>query len=171
MCYWYIRKKFNPPVTSRWLYDRATRNHFRERKEHTSNHGKKFVDVCFHSLQKSCLLRVAQYTCSRWLVLSDVTIFLAQTNARAAPMCHIILVSMTFLLLNILASCVIDVFLHRFDVQCYGRKPNKNQRENKDCINIVRIYIAIVIRLISYIDILYIYKQLICFITALMYSK
>lgn len=109
-CYRYMHKKFNPPVTSRWVYDRTTRNHFRERKEHASNHGKKSIDVCFHSLQKSCLLRVARYTCSRWLVLSDVTIFLAQTNVWTTPLCHITLASMTFLLLNIFASCVIDVF-------------------------------------------------------------
>lgn len=92
VCYRYIHKKFNPPVTSRWVYDRTTRNHFRERKEHASNHGKKSIDVCFHSLQKSCLLHVARYTCSRWLVLSDVTIFFTQTNAKVALLCHITLV-------------------------------------------------------------------------------
>lgn len=37
-------------------------------------------------------------------------------------------------------------FLHRSHVQYYGRKLNKNRRENKDCINIVRIYIAVVIK-------------------------
>lgn len=85
----YIHKKFNPPVTSCWVYDRATRSRSRNREHSLSSHGKKSIGICFHSLQKSCLPRVARYTCSRWLVLPDVTIFLVQTDAKAAPFCHI----------------------------------------------------------------------------------
>lgn len=88
--YRYIHKKFNPPVTSNWVYNCTTRSRSRNRKERSlGDYGKKSIDICFHSLQKSCLPRVAWYTCSQWLVLPDVTIFLVQTDAKAAPFCHI----------------------------------------------------------------------------------
>jgi hypothetical protein len=72
--YRYIHKKFNPPVTSRWVYDRATASHSGEREGYASKHGKKSIHVCFHSLQKSCLLRVARY------IVQPVTCFVGCNN-------------------------------------------------------------------------------------------
>jgi len=75
-------------------------------------------------------------SCSRWLVLSDVTIFLAQTDVRAAPSCHITR-PWRFCVIKYTCELRDRCFSHRFDMQHW--KPNENKNK------IVTVYLSFVI--------------------------
>lgn len=106
----------------------------REREGCASNHGKKSIHVCFHSLQKSCLPRVV------WYIVQPVTCFVGCNNfpcsnrreSRALMSYHS---SMAFLLSNILASCVIDVSHIALTCNTTAESRIKSIDSTKKCYN------------------------------------
>lgn len=108
------------------FYDRTTRSRSRNREERFSERMEKTsIGICFHSLQKSCLPRVAWYT-------QLVTCFAGCNNFPCSNRCESCSVlsyhsSMTFQFIKYTRELRDRRFSRYTDIHHYDREPNKNK--------------------------------------------